>query len=135
MELHHSCVVPSNAPSLPDLDTSTKRRALQERSGNRRHGHHRGASSWKRESSLSEKGYLYEGRNYLTSSLTAPLVGEKSEAQIEAETKKLMALLDRCEKYQKYRERQPKTAKQREQKWADNLERAFFKGMLSIHAF
>ncbi|KAF2798947.1 hypothetical protein K505DRAFT_266604 [Melanomma pulvis-pyrius CBS 109.77] len=130
MELHHrSCVVPSNAPGLPDPD-SISRRALKERSGNRRHEYHDG-SSWKREPSPAENTYPHgQGGSYFTGNLTSQLSGEKSEAQIEYETKRLLGLLDRCEKYQKYRDRQPQNAKEREQKWSDTLERAFFRGLV-----
>lgn len=132
MELHRSCVVPSNAPVLPDPDSSIPRRALKERSGNRRHEYHDGSSSWKCDPSPAENTYPHgPGGSYFTSNLTSQLSGEKSEAQIEYETKRLLGVLDRCEKYQKYRDRQPQNAKEREQKWSDTLERAFFRGMPS----
>jgi transcriptional enhancer factor len=135
MELHHrSCVVPSNDPALPDSDSSIPRRVLQERSGNRRHEYQDGSSSsWKREVSPAENVYPHgPGRSYFSSNITSQLSGEKSEAQIEYETKRLLGLLERCEKYQKYRDRQPQNAKEREQKWSDTLERAFFRGMFTL---
>lgn len=134
MELHpRSCVVLSNAPALLDPDSSIPRRALQERSGNRRHEYQDSSSpSWKREASPAENVYPHgPGGNYFTSNITSQLSGEKSEAQVEYETKRLLGLLERCEKYQKYRDRQPQNAKEREQKWSDTLERAFFRGMLA----
>lgn len=132
MELHRSSVVPSNAPTLPDPDSSIPRRVLQERSGNRRHGYQdSSASLWKREASPTENVYPHElGGSYVSSDITSQLSGEKSEAQIEYETKRLLGLLERCEKYQKYRDRQTQNTKEREQQWSDNIERAFFRGML-----
>jgi transcriptional enhancer factor len=132
MELHHrSCVLPSNAPALPDPADTIPSRVLQERSGNRGHGYVDGSTSWKRSSSASPVENLYSqslGSNYFTGNIAAQLNGEKSEEQIEFEAKRLWKLLQTCEKYQKYRDRQPTNAKEREQKWPDQLERAFFRG-------
>jgi transcriptional enhancer factor len=75
---------------------------------------------------------VYSGRlgGYFTGNINSQLDGEKSEVQIEYETKRLMSLLHRCEKYEKYRARQPQTAKDREQRWPDQLEEAFFRGTI-----
>lgn len=138
MELHHrSSVVPSNAPVLPDPDSSIPRRVLREQSGNRRHEYQdSSSSSWKREASPTENVHLHgSGGSYFSSNITSQLSGEKSEAQIENETKRLLSLLERCEKYQKYRDRQTLNAKEKEQQWSDTLERAFFRGILpSTHS-
>jgi transcriptional enhancer factor len=79
---------------------------------------------------------VYSGRfaGQFASNLGAQGNGEKSEAQIEYETKRLLNLLHRCEKYEKYRARQPQTAKDREQRWADHLEEAFFRGTIAFHS-
>jgi transcriptional enhancer factor len=138
MELHHrSSVVPSNAPALPDPDSSIPRRVLQERSGNRRQEYQDGSPTlWKREASPTENDYPHgSGDSYFSSNVASQLSGEKSEAQIDNETKKLLGLLERCEKYQKYRDRKPKNLKEKEQHWSDTLERAFFRGMLPVYPF
>ncbi|KAL1612183.1 hypothetical protein SLS60_000407 [Paraconiothyrium brasiliense] len=130
MELHHrSCVLPSNAPALPETDTYIPSRVLQERSVNRRHEYTEDASSCKRSPTP-----IYTGRlgGYFTGNLTSHFNGDKSEAQIDLETKRLMKLLKACDKYQKYRDRQPSdtaSAKDnKEQRWPDHLEEAFFRG-------
>ncbi|KAF2737179.1 hypothetical protein EJ04DRAFT_561822 [Polyplosphaeria fusca] len=106
-------------------------RVLQERSGNRRHGYADGSASWKRESSPVENLYSHSlGGSYFTGNVAAQLGNEKSDAQIEHETKRLLSLLKRNDKYQKYRERQPQTKKEKEQKWPDNLEEAFFRALV-----
>ena len=47
----------------------------------------------------------------------------------EKEARALFHELSKCEEYQKYRERQPKgSQRQRDQKWPDSLEEAFFLG-------
>lgn len=129
MELHHrSCVLPSNAPILPEPEASIPSRVLQERSANRRHDYTESSSSWKRSSSPAENAYSGRLGSHFNGNIAAQLNGEKSEAQTEYETKRLLNLLRRCEKYQKYRDRQPQTAKDREQRWPDHLEEAFFRG-------
>lgn len=131
MELHpRSCVLPSNAPALSEAGSTIPSRVLQERSGNRRHGYAAGSSSWKRlPSSPVENLYSHSlGGGYFTGNLASQLSGEKSEEQIEKEARKLIHLVECCEKYQKYRERQPTNAKEKEQKWPDVLEHAFFRG-------
>lgn len=130
MELHHhSCVLPSNAPALSEPDSSIPSRVLQERSANKRHGYPEGSTSWKPPSSPTENIYSRQLGSYFAGNIATQLSGEKSEAQIEHETRRLMALLRRCEKYQKYRDRQPQTAKEKEHRWPDYLEEAFFRGM------
>lgn len=131
MELHHrSCVLPSNAPALPEHDAVIPSRVLQERSGNRQHGYTDGSTSWKRSPSTPVENLYSQsvGGSYFTGSLAAQMHGEKPEKQIHYEFDRLWTLLQRCEKYIKYRDRQPQNAKEREQKWPENLERAFFRG-------
>jgi hypothetical protein len=79
---------------------------------------------------------VYLGRfgGYFTGNISGQLEGEKSEAQIDYESKKLMSRLHRCDKYVKYRARQPQTAKDREQRWPDNLEEAFFRGTMILRS-
>lgn len=137
MELHRrSCVLPSNAPVLPESDQVIPSRVLQERSGNRQHGYPDGSASWKRSPSSPVENLHSQNLSgsYLTGNLGTQLHGEKSEEQIHHETKRLLALLQRCEKYQKYRDRQPQNAKEREQKWPEFLEEAFFRGTLASHS-
>lgn len=138
MEFHRSCVLPSNAPALPAPDSTIPSRVLQERSGNRENRYIDDSNTWKREpTSPSENASSVAasyGGSYYPSNLGSQLVCEKSEEQIDRETEKLWTLLQNCEKYRKYRERQPTTAKAREQKWPEPLEYAFFRGISSPHA-
>jgi transcriptional enhancer factor len=133
MDHHHrSCVLPSNAPALPEPVDSIPSRVLQERSANRRHGYAED-SAWKCSSSPAENVYSARLGGYFTGNIGTQLNGEKSEAQVEYETKRLLSLLHRCEKYEKYRARQPQTAKDREQRWPDHLEEAFFRGTIMLN--
>ena len=51
----------------------------------------------------------------------------------EKEARALFHQLSKCEDYQKYRERQPKSSgRQKDQKWSDSLEEAFFLGCRQI---
>ncbi|KAF2017703.1 hypothetical protein BU24DRAFT_490820 [Aaosphaeria arxii CBS 175.79] len=132
MEHHRSCVLPSNAPAFAEHGSSIPSRVLQERSGNRRHVYADGSGSWKRSPSTPVENLYSQnlGGGYFTGNLTAQLNSERSEEQIEHETKRLLRLLIRCDKYQKYRDRQPQTQKEKEQKWPDHLEEAFFRGLV-----
>lgn len=129
MDLHHrSCVLPSNAPALSEPEAYIPSRVLQERSANRLH-EYSDASSRKRSPTP-----LYAGRlgGYFTGNITTHFNSDKSEAQVEIETKRLLKLLKNCDKYQKYRDRQPSdnaNAKgEKDQRWPDNTEIAFFRG-------
>ena len=136
MELHRGpYVLPSNAPALPEPHSTIPRAVLQERSGNRRHGYPDFSSQWKRAASPIENKYppsTVTNSSFFTGSIAAQINGERSEEQINQETKRLWNLLQRCEKYIKYRDRQPQTPKEKEkdkeQKWPDKLEYAFFRG-------
>jgi transcriptional enhancer factor len=129
-------VLPSNAPALPEPHSTIPSRVLQERSGNRRHGYPDYSSSWKRPTSPAENLYspnTITSSSYFTGNIAAQLHSERSEEQINQETKRLWNLLQRCEKYIKYRDRQPQTAREKkaaekEAKWPDKLEYAFFRG-------
>ncbi|KAF2638358.1 hypothetical protein P280DRAFT_551481 [Massarina eburnea CBS 473.64] len=122
---YRSCVLPSNAPALSGHDSSIPSPVLQERSVNTRKVYTEASSQWKRSVSPRLGSYFTRNR--------APRLNEdKSDVEIEHELRKLMALMKQCEKYQKYRDRQPSTKKDREQflKWPDHLEEAFFRGLI-----
>ncbi|KAF2868669.1 TEA/ATTS domain family-domain-containing protein [Massariosphaeria phaeospora] len=138
MELHHRpCVVPSNAPAKSDRDYQLQLTVLQERSANRQRVHATGSTRWKRPPSTSTENWSTRGPaggSYFTSDLANQWNGENSEAQIEAqieqETDRLLGVLQRSDKYLKYREKQPRNAKEKDTVWPPNLERAFFKGLV-----
>lgn len=129
MELHHhSCILPSNAPALPEPEPYIPSRVLQERSANRLHEYSDGISPRKHSP-------IYADRlgGHFTGNIPTYFSSDKTEAQIELETKRLMKRLKKCEKYQKYRERQPSSLSndkndKKEQRWPDHLEEAFFRG-------
>ena len=132
MELHHrSCVLPSNAPALSEPESTIPRRVLRENSGNRGHAY---VDSFKRSPSSPLENVCSQslGTSYFSGN-SGYLHGEKSDKQINNETKRLWELLQRCDKYQKYRDRQPQPAKEKEQRWPDELEFAFFRGMPLIN--
>ena len=119
MNLHHlSCVLPSNAPALPEPEAHIPSRVLQERSANRLQEYSDDSSPRKRSPGYGRLGGYSTGY-------------DEPEIQIELETKRVMKILKKCDKYQKYRERQPSentSAKEKEQRWPDHLEEAFFRG-------
>jgi hypothetical protein len=137
MELRGLCVLPSNAPALSKSDSAVTNRVLQEQSGNKQHSFDGGRTSRKRSSSSSAEKLCSQslGGRYFTGNLATRLSGEKSEEQINYEFKKVWDLVQRCETYQKYRDRQPTSDKDREQKWPDNLEKAFFRGILDYSTY
>ncbi|KAF2476143.1 TEA-domain-containing protein [Lindgomyces ingoldianus] len=132
MELHS--VLPSNAPALPPTplpESAIPSRVLQERSGNRGNTYTDDSNVWKSSFPPVENFYSHNvGGDFFAEGIAAHLCDEKSEEQINHETAKLWRLLEQSEKYRKYRARQPKTKKEREQKWPDNLEHAFFRGLV-----
>jgi transcriptional enhancer factor len=132
MELQHSCILPSNAPALPEPELDIPSRVLQERSGNGRQSYVGSSGPWKQSpSSPIENIYSHNlGGSYFTGNYATELNGDKSEEQIEQETKRLLRIVRRCEKYIKYRERQPQTTKEKEQRWPDHMEEAFFRGAI-----
>ena len=137
MELRYSCVVPSNAPALSDSttqDLNRPSRVLQERSGNSQHDFlDTGFSSRRKHvpSSPTESSHSNGLGAYLNShgNLGSPFKQEKSEAEISRETAILWRSLQQSEAYRKYRAKQPKNSREKEQKWPENMEYAFFRGL------
>jgi transcriptional enhancer factor len=130
MELqHHQSGVPHgsalNTPSIgTPLGCTSQRGVLQERSANWPHDNTASPLTdtqhvplkVPRSESPTENAYSQQATtvgNYYTGSLHAQHIGlsgcgvEKSERQISKELKRLYTLLARCERYQKYREKQP----------------------------
>ncbi|KAH7138505.1 TEA/ATTS domain family-domain-containing protein [Dendryphion nanum] len=132
MEHNRSCVLPSNVPAFTEHETVIPSRILQDRSGNQRHTYVDTSLSWKRSPSTPiENIYSHGlGGGFIAGSLLAQLNSEKTEEHIAHEARRLMGLLIRCDKYKKYRERQPTTQKEKELIWPDNLEEAFFRGLI-----
>ncbi|KAJ4357592.1 uncharacterized protein N0V89_002168 [Didymosphaeria variabile] len=105
---------------------------------NQTHGHHTARHEYTEDASSCKRSPtpIYTGRlgGYFTGNLASHFNGDKSEAQIDLETKRLMKLLKACDKYQKYRDRQPSdttSAKDnKEQRWPDHLEEAFFRALV-----
>ena len=157
-----------NTPSVgTPLDASSAHRGvLQERSANWPHdntaspltGTQAALQKTSRSQSPAENVYTQHTTttgNYFTGSLHAHHIGlaghgvERNEVQIEKDIKRLYALLNRSDKYQKYREKQPQLTPQqfiereaREAKmqvdkdnkspeksvWPEFLEHAFWRG-------
>ncbi|KAH9863588.1 hypothetical protein J1614_009520 [Plenodomus biglobosus] len=126
MELQHqqSCVLPADVRAshhTPDEITSSRNRnALQERSANWPHEYTNTTNSPRlkisRSPSPTENAYARQslvGGNYFTGNVHAQhsgLVGfgvERPEKQIRYELERLYKMLQRSDKYQKYREKQP----------------------------
>jgi transcriptional enhancer factor len=123
MELQQrSCILPNDVPALEhtSLDTTTQQRpVLQERSANWPHEFNaESTSSLKRERSPSPTGNIYAQRNapsgiYFTGNVHAQHIGlagfgaERPEKLVDFELKRLYRMLQRSDKYQKYREKQP----------------------------
>ena len=130
MELqHHQSGVPHgsglNTPPVgTPLGGSSQRGVIQERSANWPHDNTASPLTdiqhvplkVSRSESPTENAYSQQATtvgNYFTGSLHAQHIGlsgcggERSERQIAKELKRLYTLLARCERYQKYREKQP----------------------------
>ena len=129
MELQHQSGVlhgsASNTPSVgTPLEGPSQRGVLQERSANWPHDSTTSPPTdtqhvplkLSRSESPTENAYSQQATavgNYFTGSLHAQHIGlagcgvERSERQIAREIKRLYTLLARCERYQKYREKQP----------------------------
>jgi transcriptional enhancer factor len=123
LQQQRSCVRPDDVPTLEDtpVDTTTQQRAvLQERSANWPHEYNpQPTSSLKRSRSPSSPtGNIYARRAapagiYFTGNVHAQHIGlagfgaERSEKQVDFELKRLYRMLQRSDKYQKYREKQP----------------------------
>jgi transcriptional enhancer factor len=182
MELqHHQSGAPTsgsvlNTPSVGtplDGTSSSQRGALLERSANWPHDNTAspliGSQYASRKVSCSqspiENNYVQQGNaagNYFTGSLHAHHIGlsghgiERSPKQIKRDIGKLYALLQRSDKYQKYREKQPvltplefiereareaKMNKEKDNKspeksvWPEFLENAFWTGQSNLKWF
>ncbi|KAF2032947.1 hypothetical protein EK21DRAFT_98528 [Setomelanomma holmii] len=99
LQQHRSCVLPNSATELEgtSLDTSQQRAVFQERSANWPHDFNaHNLPVQKRSQTSSPTANTYARR-------TAP----RSEKQVEYELKRLYRMLQRSDKYQKYREKQP----------------------------
>jgi transcriptional enhancer factor len=123
MELQQrSCVLPNDVPTLEDtpLDSTTQQRpVLQERSANWPHEFNaQSTSTIKRSRSPTPTGNIYAQRAapagiYFTGNVHAQHIGlagfgaERPEKQVDFELKRLYRMLQRSDKYQKYREKQP----------------------------
>jgi len=121
LQQQQSCVPPDGAPALGDtrLDTTQQRAILQERSANWPCDfNNQDTSILKRSRSPSPLENVYGARatpagSYFTGNVHAHHIGlagfgvERSEKQVEAELKRLYRMLQRSDKYQKYREKQP----------------------------
>ncbi|KAJ4399336.1 hypothetical protein N0V91_009525 [Didymella pomorum] len=120
-----------NTPSVgtPLDGSSSHRGVLQERSANWPHdntaspltGTQAAIQKTSRSQSPTENVYTQQptpAGNYFTGSLHAHHIGlaghgvERNEVQIEKDIKRLYALLNRSDKYQKYREKQPQLTPQ-----------------------
>ncbi|KAH7390978.1 TEA/ATTS domain family-domain-containing protein [Phaeosphaeria sp. MPI-PUGE-AT-0046c] len=123
LQQQRSCVQPDEVPVLDatQLDTTTQQRAiLQERSANWLHDFNNQPTSIQKQSrSPSPGGNIYARRAapagiYFTGNVHAQHIGlagfgtERSEKQVEYELNRLYCMLRRSDKYQKYREKQPK---------------------------
>jgi hypothetical protein len=177
MELqhHHSCVLPANGSEFDPSSLGTSldgpstqhRGVLQERSINWPHEHSTASpvtntlytSSRKpsRSQSPAENVYSHQsnpGGTYFTGNVHAHHIGlagfgvERPAKQIKLELKRLYQMLDRSDKYKKYREKQPvltpaeflaREERERRNKvdkdkspeksvWPEFLERAFWTG-------
>lgn len=121
LQQQRSCVQPDEIPVLDanQLDTTQQRAILQERSANWPHDFNNQATSIQKVSrSPSPGGNIYARRAaptgiYFTGNVHAQHIGlagfgaERSEKQVEFELKRLYRMLQRSDKYQKYREKQP----------------------------
>jgi transcriptional enhancer factor len=132
MEVHLPNV---NISDVPGNQVCQQSRVLQERSGNRGHGYAEHTTYSKRSSSSPENVYRRLGSSYFAGSIGQPVSWDKSEEQVEYEFQKVWSLLQCCVKYQEYRNKKPPTTKEpgkdkedKEYRWPDNLERAFFRG-------
>ena len=122
LQQQRSCVQPEEIPVLDanQLDTTQQRAVLQERSANTwlHDFNNQSTSIQKASRSPSPGGNPYARRAapagiYFTGNVHAQHIGlasfgaERSEKQVEFELKRLYRMLQRSDKYQKYREKQP----------------------------
>ena len=145
--IHQPCVLPSNASPLVGGSESAPR-VLQEHSGNRQHDF-RFSQDYEVKSSttlLSENTHprlpfktqhVYRHQHAIPhtpfrSGFARSTYGRShhpTQAENDERARILLRRFHNSEGYSKYRARQTKPdAKDGEQKWPDNLERAFFRG-------
>lgn len=116
LQQQRSCVPPDGIPATDTL--SQQRPILQERSANWPHDFNsQSTSTLKRSRSSSPQENVYRRRpaptgSYFTGNVHAHIglagfSAERSEKQIEVELRRLYRMLSQCDKYQKYREKQP----------------------------
>jgi transcriptional enhancer factor len=176
MHLQHqqSCVPAADSPFLEgtpvDASSSQHRGMLQERSANQAYEYHSDTTPSQLKQSYSPiptentyaqrsvaAGTYYTGNVHAQHIGLAPFGIERPEKQIRLELERLYKMLQRSDKYQKYREKQPvmtpaeviaRDAVERKEKarrvaegipqdkkdntvWPEFLEYAFWKGMLA----
>ncbi|KAL5119760.1 hypothetical protein ACEQ8H_002366 [Pleosporales sp. CAS-2024a] len=122
LQLQRSCVRSDDVPALGDTtveNTTQQRAVLQERSANWSHEFNiQSTSIQKRSRSPTPTSTTYAQRAapsgiYITGNVHAQHIGlagfgaERSEKQVDFELKRLYRMLQRSDKYQKYREKQP----------------------------
>jgi transcriptional enhancer factor len=118
----YSCVLSTYVPAIADAHTAalaTQRGILQERSANWPHEYNTHSTSIKlqsRSSSPTEHKHVQRSPavgNCFTGNVHGQHIGlagfgvEKSDKQVEHELNRLYLMLQRSDKYQKYREKQP----------------------------
>jgi hypothetical protein len=123
-------ILPSNAPPLPSL-AEVPPDVLREFCGNR--GHESGFAEDKKaflsplenQDSISASAAFYPHHH-----VDRPSTYERSKRKnYEEEIACLYRRLQNCEGYMKYRKRQPGDHTDKEKKWADHTEDAFFRGI------
>ncbi len=157
--IHPVCVLPSNAPPLRDDENVYQTsKVLQEHSGNRQQHN----TAFVGDGDVKCSSYLFNANNlgnYLPSQQQASQISHpqpqhpqffrgsyghcarrfprpESEAKIRLDADRLYSRMLKCEQYVKYRDRQAKNDKTKdEQKWPDYLEKAFFRGSWPIALF
>ncbi|KAJ9668404.1 hypothetical protein H2201_001452 [Coniosporium apollinis] len=130
-------MLPSNAPPLPEElieDVRATSRVLQERCGNRQHdvldpeqfGFRKREASSPVENLYSESLPCYD----VPELNLAQQLDRRSNEVIEKNSAVLWQNVHKCDAYRKYRSRQPKNSAEREQKWPEHMEAAFFTALV-----
>lgn len=136
-------ILRSNAPSWTEYDDKAAAlRILQEHSGNRQHSYvHSSIIAKTAPSSYYNKnGYPYVNAKQVHQSSHRHKSGYatirgyslRDERRFERKAGDLYYRFCASDGYTKYRQRQPKDKKSQDQKWPDNLEIAFFRGMYLV---
>jgi len=136
MELHQSsCIVPSNAPALPEElieDVKATSRILQERCGNRQHDILDPEQFGFRKRDASSPVEIFYPESLPCYDTPEPNLAQQLDRRPDEVIEKNSAVLwqnvHKCDAYRKYRSRQPKNSAEREQKWPEHMEAAFFTG-------